>query len=107
MTLTVELPEDVAVLFGRIPTKDHSDYTVAILREAIRNDVARESAGDAGDDADRADFEQSCLAISHSVAQIETGDTFSLEECIARSAERRTRLLAEREKSLLSENVGR
>ena len=36
--------------------------------------------------SDAADFEEACLAIAQSVAQIDAGETFSLEECKAHTA---------------------
>lgn len=100
MTLTVELPEEVAVVLRRIPTKERNEYAAAVIREAVQSEITEQSEKHLQTEAERADFEESCLAISESVSQIETDETFSLEECIARSQERRTLRLAAREKAV-------
>ena len=77
MTLTLKLPEKGAAVFQAIPAQERTAYAIAVLR---RDADAEMSPGDA------ADLEEACRAIAQSEAQIDSGETFSLEECRARSA---------------------
>ena len=86
MTITLKLPEEIAAILRTVPVRERGAYAIAALRRVT------ESLPLPHFDAD---FEESCAAIARSAAQIENGETVSLEECIARSVAKRNRLLGE------------
>lgn len=80
MTITLDLSEEVAAVLRGVPLPERNRYAVAALRRGM---------GIPSSQKPDADFEEACAAIARSVAQIETGETVSLEDCVARSAAKR------------------
>lgn len=89
MTFTLEIPEEIAAVLLSVPVARRNAYAVAALRRGTGIEPLATMK------RDNADFEESCAAIAQSVAQIETGETVSLEDCKARFAAKRAARLAE------------
>lgn len=81
MTLTVELPEEIANVLRLLPEKDLNFYRAGIQHHATveAQKLARMTP------EEREEYEDICAAISESVTQFERGKYMTLDEAKERS----------------------
>jgi predicted transcriptional regulator len=90
MTLTIDLPEDVAAKMEQIPEAQRERYAIALLRRSLIQDAPTQQELAAAGYASRADFEDACAGIAEGIADAEAGRTLSWEEAQEEWAAART-----------------
>ncbi len=81
MTITVELPDDIAIGMNRLPEKDKTLFYEGVRRYATSE--AQRLATMTEDE--RREYEESCAAIAESLEQIKRGEYITLDEAMERT----------------------